>query len=372
MFKYFNKIKSLNNIFNEKDHPRDEDGKFTDNGKETKSSSPEEKRVFFSSERLNNLKKIREQEIKKYEKEVEEIEKKRDLKKIIPLKNDINKKTEELEKINKKIEEISNYDGIDKEEWEKKNKIENNPNSTPEEIKQARKEYTENVKRRKKLYRENAGFYTLLENSVKLASVIKNLKKELKEIESEKANDTYVKELDEYIEKYEQTEKKQQEYDKNFKGDKEGLKEYAESPLVATFHENPKLEFEPMPNDYVEGLNLIHQSPSYMGVRGSAYYLDYDDGKLYYVRDSDHWGNFSTSLNLSDLLEKYPEVKIKHKNDWTKYENMLRDIEKINGWDEDTLDSAYKHNFWKLKGADTIEEQRKRRVGRVLIKDFNK
>lgn len=370
MFKYYNKIKALNKIFEESDHPRDEDGKFTDKGKGAKSTSSE-KSVFFSSERLNNLKKIREQEIKKYEKEVEEIEKKRDLKKIEPLKNDIDKKTEELEKINKKIQEISDYDGIDKKELEKRHQIENDPNSTPEEIKSVRKEYAENVKRRKKLYREKEGFYTLLENSVKLASTIKNLKKELQEIDSVKANDTFLKELDSYIENYEANQKKQKEYDKNFKGDKEGLKEYAESPLVSTFHENPKLEFEPMPKDYVDGLILIHQSPSYMGVRGSAYYLDYDDGKLYYVRDSDHWGNFSTKSSFFELLEKYPELKAKYKNG-ENYENILKDIEKINGWDDGTLSAASKHHVWKLKGADTIEEQRQRRVGRVLIKDFNK
>lgn len=251
MFKYFNKIKALNKIFEESDHPRDEDGKFTYKGKGAKFNSSE-KSVFFSSERLNNLKKIREQEIN-----------------------------------------------------------------------------------------------------------------------SEKANDTFLKELDSYIEKYEANPKKQKEYDKNFKGDKEGLKEYAKSPLVSTFLENPKLEFEPMPKDYVDGLILIHQSPSYMGVRGSAYYLDYEDGKLYYVRDSDHWGNFSTNSSFFELLEKYPEEKMKYKNGENS-ENILKDIEKINGWDDGTLSAASKHHFWKLKGADTIEEQRQRRVGRVLIKDFKK
>lgn len=174
-----------------------------------------------------------------------------------------------------------------------------------------------------------------------------------------------IKELDDKIDEFEQVIRKQKQFDVDFK-DTGNLKKYAQSDVVHQFHQNPNLKFEAMPNDYFDKVdNVIHQS-TYMdgGIeyKGSAYGLVYEDGKLYYVRRSDHFGEFTT--RNKDLYEKYPQFR------HLKTDDMIREIEKLEGYAEGTYTVARKNHKWDLVGNIKKDEQGFS-VGRTLIKDFN-
>lgn len=61
-------------------------------------------------------------------------------------------------------------------------------------------------------------------------------------------------------------------------------------------HHNRKLQFKKMDDaDFMSKDTIVlHQSPSYMGKKGSSYRLVMVDGRPAYARHSDHWGTFGT------------------------------------------------------------------------------
>lgn len=79
--------------------------------------------------------------------------------------------------------------------------------------------------------------------------------------------------------------------------------------VIRNAHKNQYLEFKQIPDEVFNSkANLhIYKSPAYGNKPGSAYKLAMVDGKPAYVRQSDHWGHFSTNdfVNGEPISKSY-------------------------------------------------------------------
>lgn len=107
--------------------------------------------------------------------------------------------------------------------------------------------------------------------------------------------------------------------------------------LIEHAHMNANLSFKPMSAEEfaAKATVPIYQSRSYGGKKGSEYRLVMVDGKPAYARESDHWGDFSTSDYVNG-----EQVSTEHK--------------------------------WELPGAKTGWGNKERSAGYVLLEDLPK
>lgn len=107
--------------------------------------------------------------------------------------------------------------------------------------------------------------------------------------------------------------------------------------LIERAHMNANLSFTPMSAEEfaAKATVPIYQSRSYGGKKGSEYRLVMVDGKPAYARESDHWGDFSTSDYVNG-----EQVSTEHK--------------------------------WELPGAKTSWGNKERSAGYVLLEDLPK
>lgn len=107
--------------------------------------------------------------------------------------------------------------------------------------------------------------------------------------------------------------------------------------LIESAHMNANLSFKPMSAEEfaAKATVPIYQSRSFGGKKGSEYRLVMVDGKPAYARESDHWGDFSTSDYVNG-----EQVSTEHK--------------------------------WELPGAKTGWGNKERSAGYVLLEDLPK
>ena len=86
---------------------------------------------------------------------------------------------------------------------------------------------------------------------------------------------------------------------------------------IKNFHKTQDINFNKISSDDFKSLKpkKIHQSHDNFGKKGSEYFVAEKDGKLYYIRKSDHWGQFATNKKIDDFKAEYPEI-------WNKYKNL--------------------------------------------------
>lgn len=75
------------------------------------------------------------------------------------------------------------------------------------------------------------------------------------------------------------------------------IKEAVSMEEVATFHNNENINFKAMPVSELNGIQKqkFYKSPTRAGMQSSEYYIGVVEGKLAYIRKSNHWGEFSTN-----------------------------------------------------------------------------
>ena len=101
------------------------------------------------------------------------------------------------------------------------------------------------------------------------------------------------------------------------KQQKTALKDLAENETVKQMHKKRNLSFEAIDVSKIRNADIkheIHKSTSYNRKQGSQYFLVNIDGRVGYVRISNHWGKFSTNIYKTD-----PDTKqIDPDYDWEK------------------------------------------------------
>lgn len=77
------------------------------------------------------------------------------------------------------------------------------------------------------------------------------------------------------------------------------MKKFSETDLVKNFHKQENINFTALPSFDIVSLKdklKIHESYNYFKrQKGSEYWIGKINGKLAYIRRSDHWGYFSTT-----------------------------------------------------------------------------
>lgn len=86
------------------------------------------------------------------------------------------------------------------------------------------------------------------------------------------------------------------------KEDEKALRQAANAGVGADVHRTQNLQFTAMPVSGLENVVKVklHHSRSYGGKQGSRYYLAMIDGRVAYVRVSNHWGHFFTNIYDGD------------------------------------------------------------------------
>lgn len=168
------------------------------------------------------------------------------------------------------------------------------------------------------------------------------------------------------------------EKQKNYEKEKEKAarrieRNIKDDDFIKNFHKNKELSFKPIDIDEIEGAK-IYKSPSWNRSQSSEYYLQVqNNGDIFYIRKSNHWGKFSTNYKFSDLIEDYADEyekfdKNKNQNLFVEYINekysLGLNINDING----RLDSIV--HDWSLKGGNN--DLRKSQAGYIKIGNVDK
>lgn len=101
------------------------------------------------------------------------------------------------------------------------------------------------------------------------------------------------------------------------KQQKTALKDLAKSETIKQMYKNRNLSFEAIDISKIRNADIkheIHKSTSYNRKQGSQYFLVNIDGRVGYVRISNHWGKFSTNIYKTDSDTK----QIDPDYDWEK------------------------------------------------------
>ena len=90
----------------------------------------------------------------------------------------------------------------------------------------------------------------------------------------------------------------------NYKGFRKGIKEFMKykkvNEWVANAHKQEKLTFKKIPLYDLDIRNKIYKSPSWHGQQSSEYYVGIYNNKPVYARKSNHWGDFYTNLTVNN------------------------------------------------------------------------
>lgn len=73
-------------------------------------------------------------------------------------------------------------------------------------------------------------------------------------------------------------------------------KDISKLDFIKDFHKQNNLDFEVVEKPIKENSFLFYESEKGTAKKPSTYYIMEKDGNYYYVRGSDHWGDFSTNL----------------------------------------------------------------------------
>lgn len=149
-------------------------------------------------------------------------------------------------------------------------------------------------------------------------------------------------------------------------------KNLSEDDIFKNMHKNNELDFYEIPLKDVSGYRF-YKSPSYNRRQSSSYYTQVDPqtGDVYYIRKSDHWGNFYTNYKFSDLVKNYgDEYKNFIKNNPNSFDSDF--IEYINSKYGKKFDAndyynrldSIPHN-WKLN--ENLAQRSKSKAGAIKV-----